>query len=146
MVLHIPSIHSLKSFCPMCEVNGGFIMFLPCRRTHQGQENLNKCERQTLGEKKSVALSFVVAMNWLSSVEKSINFPWWKAWKKKSFWLCYRRVLVSKMFAIKMWQLLGLLFTKNNHLERTGMLCQQAVKNTYFLILDLLTSPTATFS
>lgn len=39
-VLHVPSIHSPNCFCSSCEV--GSSVRLPCRRTHQGQEHLNK--------------------------------------------------------------------------------------------------------
>lgn len=66
-VLHVPSIHSLKCFCSLCEVTGGFIMLLPSRRTHQGQEHLNKGEWQMWEE---LVVSFtVVALTWLIECE-----------------------------------------------------------------------------
>lgn len=44
----------------MCEVTGGFIMLLPSRGTHQGQEHLNKGERLSW---KQLVVSFIASLS-----------------------------------------------------------------------------------
>lgn len=97
-----------KCFCSVCEVTGGFIMLLPCRRTHQGQEHLNKGEWQTW---KELVTSFIAAaaLNWLIG--------------SKSFACVLLKVLIHYIFSFTIWQFLVLFWTKRwphcvNRLQR----------------------------
>lgn len=127
-VLHVPSIHSPKCFCSMCEVASGFIMLLPSRRTHQGQEHLNKGEWQTW--KDLIRCRCCELTDWKLMWEKSAETILMTCSSLKSLYF----FLISHAFSFNTWQY---------HLEWRGLLCQQTAKNTYLLIRgpDLLPSP-----